>query len=130
MKEYFYGLIDSEQLEDTVDDVIEKFIDDNCEVVGEGFDAIADRIIWPVKVLEYRHTTISASVVASQVLDYILDKLDEDYGNMDADPTIPSSTMKAAAKIFAEAVIEDYQVWVCEPTGKIIEYTREEAGKL
>ena len=42
----------------------------------------------------------------------------------------PTERMKSAALEFAKALMDDYRVWECEPTGKVIQYSKEEAEKI
>jgi len=49
-------------------------------------------------------------------LESVLERIDEEYG--DEDSTIPTESMMAAAKSFAEAVLDEYEVWRCGPCGQ------------
>jgi hypothetical protein len=57
----------------------------------------------------------------------MLETLDEEHSDPEGDYTRPTPTMQAAALAFAQAVTSEYVSWACEPTGKVIEVTREEA---
>lgn len=52
------------------------------------------------------------------VLEHLLEFLDEEYGNQDGDWTTPTPDMKSAELTFIKAVLKEYEVWQCEPTGK------------
>lgn len=125
----FYGLEDQEELDGDPIVVIERVLEDACEKAGESFDTIADRIEWPIKVLEYRHLIPSESNITSIALDSVLDHLYEEYGNPDSDGDDPTDDMRTAARRLAKVAIRDFQVWACEPTGEFFEYTREEVKK-
>lgn len=125
----FYGLEDQEELDFDPSEVIERVLEDACEKAGEGFDAIADRIEWPIRVLEYKHLTPSESNIVSIALDSVLDHLFEEYGNPDGGGDDPTDDMRTAARRLAKVAIRDFQVWRCEPTGEVTEYTREEVKK-
>jgi len=126
-----YGLHDEEHLQfDDPDEVVARLIDDAADP-GEPFDSIVDRLTWPVKVLEYAPMKLpDAERIAADVLEHTLETLDEEYGDPDGGPTEPTEAVKAAALAFARAVVADYSVWAHEPTGKVIEYGREQARAL
>lgn len=128
-----YGLEDAEQLDHDPEDIIEKLLDDCCEKAGESFDAIADRIEWPVKIYEYRRIKIGdndAERIGRRALDNALDQLDEDYTDPEGNGTVATEKMKAAAITFGKAIIAEYVPWACERTGEVTEVTREEAKAM
>ena len=130
--EELYGLDSDEQLVDDLNDFIERVLDDAVEKVGESFDVIADRIKWPVKVGVYRRMTINQKLkdrLAVDILDDVLDRLDEDLANPNGSGTEPTAAMCDAAKALVDAIAKDYQPWACEPTGAVIEISREQAKK-
>ena len=45
-------------------------------------------------------------------LEYLLEYLDDNYGNPE-EYTVPTDTMKEAAKVFVQAVLNEYTVWSC-----------------
>ena len=57
----------------------------------------------------------------------VLDNLGCVYGNPDAVPTKPTEAMREAVFTFARVVVAEYVPWACEPTGEVVEYTREQA---
>lgn len=128
--EKLYGLQEQEVLDGDVEAVLERVLENACENPGEPFDATAARIEWPIKVLVFRHMDIGgenqAENIAQSVLESTLEVLDEEHGDPDGDTTEPSEGMKAAALAFGRAVVKDYVSWACEPTGEVLEFTREQ----
>lgn len=128
----FYGLDSQERLDSDPDDTVDGVLENACEKVGEGFDAIADRIKWPIRVLVYRRMNVlesRASRLAGRVLEYVLEDLDDDFADSEGTATDPTQPMNDAATAFVNAVVSEYIPFACEPTGEVIEYTREQAGK-
>jgi hypothetical protein len=133
MAEEMYGLHGDEDLNEDMNALIERVLDDNCERVGESFDVIADRIVWPVKVDVYRRMVVSdkdKSHLAEVLLEDLLDRLDEEHGDPMA-TAIPRDEpeMLAAARAFVDSVVSKYKVWACEPTGAVVEISREQAKR-
>ena len=130
----FYGLEDWEQLKDAPEEVMDRVIENACKKVGEGFDAIADRLEWPIRILGFKRQDVGgerrALSIATESLTRELDNLDETYMDPDSCATEPTEAMKAAALIFGRAIVAEYIPWTCEPTGQTIEYTREQAKEL
>jgi len=126
-----YGLKDWEQLEDSVEEVVEKVFEDHCEEVGEGEDVTAGRLNWPLEILVFKRMDVGgeaeAQRIASDALERTLERLDEEYGDPDGDTTDATDAMKEAALVFGRAVVAEYVPWQCEPTGEVIKVTREEA---
>lgn len=127
-----YGLEDQERLDDELRDVIERAVEDACEVVGEGTDVIISRMLWPLRVLVYRHAELASPEELGRIaLDALLERLDEKYGNEDeCGPDKPTDAMVAAATALGESVREEYVPWACEPTGEVIEVTEEQAREM
>lgn len=131
-----YGLADDERLSESIEDVVERVLDDAVLNRGESFDETADRLEWPLKIYTYRRKVVGIDVktaAARVALDLVLERLDEEYSDPDGDGTTPTATMCAAAATFVEAVTAGYAgtagyfVWQCEPTGDFVEITREQA---
>ena len=126
-----YGLKDWEELVPTVEEVVEKVLEDNCDFAGEGDSAIADRLTWPLEVVVFRRMDVGgkaeAQRIASDVLERTLEWLDEEFGNPDGDATDATDGMNEAAQAFGRVVVAEYVAWQCEPTGEVIKVTREEA---
>ena len=114
----FYGLDDWERLETDIEGVVDRVVGDSNSL---------DDIDWPIRILVFRRMDVSrmAEAVAKGALNDALERLDEEHSNPDGTDTEPTEKMQEAARVFADAVVEDYQSWACEPTGEVIEYTRE-----
>ena len=128
--ERLYGWVDSEQLSDDADEFVSQYIEDTADIGL--FDAWADRQKWPLKVTVYRRMdpARNADKLAESVLEDLLNFLDDDYSDPDGDYTEPNDAMKGAADVFVSAVLGQYKAWACEPTGEVLEYTREMVQKL
>jgi len=128
-----YGLEHWERLEMDVESVIESVLEDACVKPGEGFDAMADQIDWPIKILAFKRRDIGgeacAKTIANTAIEDALEMLDEEYCDPDGDNTESTDAMESAALAFGRAVVADYVSWTCEPNGNVIEYTREEAKR-
>lgn len=120
-----YGTEDQERLDESVEEVIQDLLDG----LDEGETA---KIGWPIKVIVYRRVDLSKQVVrlADIVLADLLERLDEDNSDPDGDGTEPTATMRQAARQFVSAVLAEYVPWACEPTGEVIEVTREQAKEM
>jgi len=128
-----YGLEGQETLDLDPEGVIDRMLDDACYAPGEPFDKIAERISWPVKVYEYRRMRINMAEranLAGGMLCELLYRLDENYRDPDGNETKPMPEMQVAAIAFVNAVLKLYHVWTCEPTGKVEEFTLEQARAL
>jgi hypothetical protein len=128
-----YGLEHWERLEMDPESVVERVLEDACDKVGEGFDALAARIEWPIRILVYKRRDIGgeacAESIAARAIEHALENLDEEYADPDGDYTKATDRIKDAARAFGRAVVADYVSWSCEPTGEVIEYTREQAER-
>jgi hypothetical protein len=128
-----YGLEHWERLEMDPESVVERVLENACDKVGEGFDAMAARIEWPIRILVYKRRDIGgescAESIAASAIEHALENLDEEYGDCDGDFTEATDGMKSAALAFGRAVVAEYVSWTCEPTGEVIEYTREQAWR-
>lgn len=125
--ERMYGMEGWEHLEGDVEGVMERLAEEACRRAGESDEEIADRIEWPVRVKEFRRMTLPrAESIAEDVLNEVLERLDEEYGDPDGDYTSPTDSMRQMAEAFARSVLCQYTPWCCEPTGNEILVTREE----
>jgi hypothetical protein len=128
-----YGLGHWERLEHDPELVIERVLEDACYEVGEGFDALAARIDWPIKILVFRRRNIGgehrAQMIADDAIEHALEGLDIEYSDPDGDRTEQTEAMREAALAFGTAVVADYVSWTCAPTGEVIEYTREQVER-
>ena len=123
-----YGTDDQETLNESVEEVIERLVDDVYEP-GEGTEQTLDRINWPVKVHVFRRIDPAPSIpsLTGRVIRDLLELLDEEHADPNGYETKPTEKMLKAAKTFVTAVISEYVPWACEPTGEVIEVTREMA---
>lgn len=109
--EIWYGVEGQEQLDDTIEDVL-----DNYETGT------------PIEILVFRKMKVkNIERLAEWSLEHILETLETDFGDMEGEPTKPTEGMKAAAQAFVEAVVKEYKVWTCVPTGEVIKAV---AGQL
>ena len=126
-----YGLEHWERLEMNPYDVVERVMEDACDKVGEGFDAMASRIDWPIKIMVYKRRDVGgescAKTIADTSIESALEMLDEEYADHEGDVSDPTDAMKAAALAFGRTVVADYVSWTCEPNGDVIEFTGEQA---
>lgn len=95
------------------------FIDD--EHLSSSIEEVTDRATEgkPIEVHVFRRMKVNPDRLAERTLERIIEDLDEDYGDPD-NPTELTEAMKAAAKQFIEALLKEYVVWNCEPTGEVI----------
>lgn len=117
----FYGLDGQERLDSCPEDTIEQYL---------GGLADYSELEFPIKVLEYKQEKLWAEdnleKYSNGILEDILERLDEEYGDPDDFGTTPSENMKKASLELAKVIIKDYHVWRCEPTGNFIEYTEKQ----
>lgn len=127
-----YGLEDQERLDDEVSAVVERAVDEACEVVGESFDEITARMLWPIRVFVYRPAELEVpEVLGHLALKDLLERLYEKYGNEDeCGPDEPTAAMVEAATALGKAVRDGYTPWLCVPTGEVIEVTLEQAREM
>ena len=128
----FYGMDCEERLvHQSPEDVVEQLLDDSVGRVGEPVEETADRMTWPIRVVEYRRMELpKPEHLTCNSLKWLLDRLDEEYGDPDGDATEPTEVMRAAERAFHAVVLAEYVPWMCEPSGTVIEYTRERAVAL
>ena len=72
---------------------------------------------WPetVTVTAYAPMELPSNVQAwLSPLDDMLETMDEEYGNPEGDATEPSATLREAERVFVEAVVAEYHVWMHE----------------
>ena len=126
----FYGLEHWEKLESDLETVTERVLENACYKVGEGFDAMADRVTWPIRIFVFKRKAVGgekcAAAIAYKAIEQAFENLDDDYSDPDGCASKPSEAIKEAALAFGRAVVAEYIPWICEPTGEVIEYTREQ----
>ena len=115
-----YGLRYQERLDSTADEAVRRAMNNGeCNK-------------FPIEIVEFKYKKIAkdAKEYADYILSNILEDLDRDYGDPDGEYSRPTERMKSAALEFAKALMDDYRVWEREPTGKVIQYSKEEAEKI
>lgn len=55
-----------------------------------------------------------AKLLSESALEDLLERLDEDYGDPDGDPTDPTEKMQQAEAAFIRVVLDEYVPWSCE----------------
>lgn len=127
----FYSIDPTEKLQDNPDSAIEEFIDDVCCGASDDFDVWSKEIDWPIKIDVYRRIQLTDNCVkriAERTVERILEDLDDEFGEPgSSDSTAPTDKIIRAAEDFAQAIVEDYVCWQCEKTGRVINYTFEQA---
>jgi hypothetical protein len=104
----YYGLATSEQLRhQDVDSFVESYLDE-----------IEPRF-WPdtIEVVKWERQKLDGGCF--QDLDDLYEMLDEEHGDPDASPSVPSKNVQECWETFVRAVKDDYFVWVCEPTDEV-----------
>lgn len=126
MNETLYGLGDSEILFDSPGDVLENWVSTHEHLT---FDEASASQEWPMKIDVYRRMNHwkSRQHFAELALDRLIEDLDEKYGDHDGDPTEPSESMKRASLDFVDSILKDYTPFLCEPTGAVVEITKQQA---
>lgn len=116
----FYGHGDQERLDSDIEDTVRKVMED-----GDYSD-------FPIKINVFKTMSIAkdAETLARDILEDILERLDQEHGDPDSNGTEPTEDMRKASLAFAKVILNDYQSWVCEKTGEVIEYSKEEAEKV
>lgn len=108
----FWGAHDDERLVYTsADDAIEAILD---ALEPAEFDEIGE-----VTVYGFQPMKPSPSL-GWDPLDILLEQLDEQHGDPEGDGTRPTEAMRAAEKVFIDAVLAEYESWACEPSGEIV----------
>ncbi len=96
------------------DEAIEEIIDGYS---GEG-ETTEDvlRNLGEVSVTGFAHESLGRNKVAEMALDDLAEQLDETYADPDGMGENPTTDkMREAALVFADVVISEYRVWLCEP---------------
>lgn len=116
----FYGYGEQDRLDSDIEDTVRIVMEDG------------DYTDFPIKIDVYKPMSIAkdADTFAKNILEDILERLDEEYGDPDGDGTEPTENMKEASLKLAQVIINEYQSWACVKTGEDIEYSKEEVEKL
>jgi len=126
--EYLYGRYESERL---FDDPEEFFNDEYQDSCAADVDEYLNDLQYPVVLHEFRRMNVgeySAENRSADMLQNTIEDLDADYGGEEA--TEPTDAMKAAAFTFWTVMLAEYKVYMCEPTGQTVEFSRDEIEKM
>lgn len=115
----FYGVEEQDRLVLDIEEVVREQIENGCDK-------------FPIKVYEFKPMAIAKdeSSLARDILEDIIERLDENFGDPDDFGTEATIKMKEASLEFAKVIMKEYKPWACERTGEVIEYTEEEARKI
>lgn len=104
----YWGLPDEERYCHTdPDEAIEMILDDAGDLEG----TLEIVCMVPMKLI----------LDSGQYLEYILERVDEDYGDPDGEPHKPSGALEEAAARFVELVKAEYgKPWACEEYCRVI----------
>jgi hypothetical protein len=102
----------------TVDEAIEHWLD--AMPAAEFVDTVTVQEFAPVR----------AEISPDSVLDFVLENLDEEYGDPDGDQTERTLAMQTAEQAFINTILAEYEPWNCAPTGRTaqvaaLEWVRE-----
>ncbi|MDF1879091.1 hypothetical protein JHD46_05480 [Sulfurimonas sp. SAG-AH-194-C20] len=100
---------------------------DSIEDIIHSMEDSEDRIIFPLYIKEYRR--IEMSLNAKDHISSLLETLDEDYGDIDADGTSPSEELLKATEVFIAAVKAEYRPSYVPVVGMTITITEEEYNR-
>ena len=116
----FYGYDGQERLSRDAEDVVRDLMED------------AEYSNFPIKVhvFESQEPFKNSEKFANSILEDILENLDENYGDPDSNGTEPTENMKKASLELTKVLTKEYHVWMCEPTGKILEFSEDEVRKI
>lgn len=126
----YYGLDEWERLCSSVDEAVERIIDDNLVKIGDPDEVIFDRIEWPINLLCFKPREIPAeTLIADDILEHLIERLDEEYADPEGSATKPTPRMRAWAEALAKVVKEEYVSWTCEPNGMAVVLTRKHVAE-
>ena len=116
----FYGYEGQERLSSSIEDVIEYFLED---------EEYSD---FPIKVYVFKPMDAVGDIenYSKDILEDILLSLDEDYGDPCGNYTEPTDAMEKASLELAKIIAKEYNVWSCEETGEVLEFSETEARKI
>ena len=117
----YYGYDGQERLDTDPEDVIIYLL--------EGEEDYQD---FPIKVYVFKPMNASKDIkrLSENLLRDLLENIDEDYSDPDGDYTKPTDAMLKAVDVFAKVVKDEYTPWMCEQTGEVLEFSKEEAFKI
>jgi len=104
--ETLWGRYDDEDLfHETAEEAIEEVIEDFAPADNETI------VVWEYK----RKELPPVDKISEEILDILRDRLDEDYGSLEEETTIPNE-VRIAAERFAQVVRQEWPVWRMERT--------------
>lgn len=92
--------------------------EDPDEVIEIVLDELAPDLPDTLEIEAFRRMKVH--VDRARLLEYVLERLDEDYAGEDTPDTHPTEAMVSAADAFASAVEAEYVPWVCESAGVVL----------
>jgi hypothetical protein len=120
--ETLYGMEGWEELFDSIEEVVDRYVDNADGTVGDDASFI-EAAIWPAEVLEYRRMK---KPNPEALIEQVLEWLDEMFGDPGGDSTDPTPKMLEAMKV----ILDEYQVWACVETGGKVVVTKDEATEM
>ena len=128
-KEIYYQAEDynPEGLERSLEDSVEMYLDSLASSpVGKETTILPKKIT----VKEFELKEVEVKHYADGVINGLLESLDDDYGNPEADYTEPTDEMREIALNFVNEILKQYDVWACEENGKkhqvdVVEWVNE-----
>lgn len=110
----------------TLDEAVEYYLDDLYKQNQDAEKIF--RELGEITVTGYAREQLNRDILANDVLENTLERLDETYANPDSGGDLATPGMKAAAAVFADAIVADYVPWICEPVCKekvnVLEWVR------
>lgn len=83
------------------------------DAIEEILDCLDDPLPETIVVAGFARMEIEVTAFCHP-LEALLERLDEDYGDPDGEPTKPTATMEEAERVFLEAIKKEYDVWQCQ----------------
>ena len=124
-----YGLDHWEELEGSINDVLERIYTDYFEGIRDTDEDIAARVSWPVVVWEHKRQELPEDKqMADNILKELYERLNDQYQE---DSYIePTDNEKTYALMLVKCVIASYEPWYCDRTGRKMTITKEMASCL
>ena len=95
-----------------------KDIDEAIEAYLDYLNNMEEVEVLPTTITVYGHAKVPVSITPGSTLDRELEYLDEEHGNPDGAYTRATEKMKAAEKVFHDAMLSEYVGWCCEVVEK------------
>jgi len=95
---------------ETIDEAVEWFLDG----VGGGMEGLRPFMVSTVDVIGYARMEPGVDFLESCLLEHALEALDEEHGDPDGGSDEATEAMKAAEKVFIQAILAEYTPWTCE----------------